>query len=85
MSIDCNRPTCICGYIEDNQHILLHCHKFNWMRRDLFSQLNILGRDIKEVNCDAFSNLLLFGNWHLSVFVNKTIIESKTPWVYSPG
>ena len=53
-NFDCSSPTCIGGRgTEDNEHFLLHCHQFDLMRRDLFSQLTVPGLEINELNSNA--------------------------------
>ena len=77
-NFESSSPICMCGEgIEDNKHFLLHCHLFDWMRRDLFRQLtfNVNGIDIRDLDSNVLCNLLLFGSNNLTIFENRTIIE----------
>ena len=61
---DCLSPCCTCGEaIEDNEHFLLHCPRFEMMRGDLLRQLSDFpGIDITLMDSKSLCQLLLFGS-----------------------
>ena len=70
-------PCCTCGKaVEDNEHSLLHCPRFETMRRDLLGQLSdTLGIDMTLMDSKSFCQLSLFGSTNLTVVQNRIILE----------
>ena len=77
-NFDCVSPLCLCGMgNEDNAHFLLHCHRFDVMRRDLLGQLSeIPGLDLTNMDSKTLCELLLFGSPQLTIIDNRIILEA---------
>lgn len=80
---DCINPCCACGEaVEDNEHFLLHCPRFDTMRRDLLGQLSdIPGIDITSMDSKSLCQLLLFGSNNLTVVANRIILEASMAYL----
>ena len=75
---DCLNHRCICGeVVEDNGQFLLHCPRFEMMRRNLLGQLSdIPGIDITLMDSKSLCQLLLFGSTNLTVVENRIVLEA---------
>lgn len=84
-NFDCLNPFCSCGVaMEDNKHFLLHCQRFDLMRRDLLRKLSdIPGLDITKLHAKTLCKLLLYGNPHFNVVENRVILEATISFIES--
>ena len=82
-NFECIRSLCNCGTaIEDNAHYLLHCLRFNQLRRDLFDTVTeVLGSDIANLKSGTLCNLLLYGSSNLTLVDNRIIIEGTIDYI----
>ena len=82
-NFECIRPLCNCGMaIEDIAHYLLHCPRFNQLRRDLFDTVTeVLGFDIVNLNSGTLCNLLLYGSSNLTLVDRRIIIEATINYI----
>ena len=80
---DCLNPCCTCGEgIEDNEHFLLHCPRFEMMRGDLLRQLSHIPRiDITLMDSKSLCQLLLFGSTNLNVVENRIVLEATMAYM----
>ena len=70
--------------MEDNEHFLLHCQRFDLMRRDLLRKLSdIPGLDITKLHAKTLCKLLLYGNQHFNVVENRVILEATISFIES--
>ena len=74
-------PNCVCGAVENNNHYLLRCPRYDDIRNEM---INVVMRHT-NVTVDT----LLYGNVTLSVNVNQEIFKAvhkyigKTKWFMS--
>ena len=82
-NFECIRPLCNCGTaIEDNAHYLLHCPRFNQLRRDLFDTVTeVLGSDIANLKSGTLCNLLLYGSSNMTLVDNRIIIGATIDYI----
>ena len=80
---DCLSPCCTCGEaVEDNEHFLLHCPRFETMRTDILGQLSdIPGIYITLMDSKSLCQLLLFGSTNLTVVENRIILEATMAYM----
>ena len=79
----CNSPNCLCGKgIEDNEHFLLHCHRYGSSRRAFLDRVSSsVNFDIKAFSSSDLCNLLLYGDPRLNLHINRFILESTLHFI----
>ena len=72
-----------CGVAtEDNEHYLLHCPRFNQLRKGLFDTVaEALGSDITNLDSITLCNLLLYCSYNLTLVENRIIIEATIDYI----
>ena len=79
----CNSPNCFCGKgIEDNEHFLLHCHRYKSLRRVFLDRVSSsVDLGIKALCSSDLCNLLLYGDSKLHLHINCFILESSLHFI----
>ena len=77
-NFDCLSLLCNCGVAkEDNEHLFLHCPRFDELRQDLVGQLSqILNKDALNLDRKELCHLILYGSPFLSMIDNRMIMEA---------
>lgn len=71
-------PNCACGDVENNEHFLLVCPRYNVIRNDLLNTIsNLITTAIQNISTD----LLLFGDRELSVQNNTRIFKAVQDYI----
>ena len=84
-NFNCSNPSCLClSGIEDNEHFLLHCPRFDTQRRDLLDLVSILSNvEIMRLSSKELSNLLIYGHPNFMLVTNRAIVESTIKFIKS--
>ena len=79
----CNSPNCLCGKgIEDNEHFLLHCHRYGSSRRAFLDCVSSsVNFDNKAFSSSDLCNFLLYGDPRLNLHINHFILESTLHFI----
>ena len=82
-NFQCTSFLCNCGMSnEDSEHYLIHCSLFNQSRRGLFDTVTEnFGSNIANLDSVSLCNLLLYGNYNLTLVENRTIIEATIEYI----
>ena len=79
----CNGSNCLCGKgIEDNEHFLLHCHRYGSPRRAFLDRVSgSVDFDIKAFCSSDMCNLLLYGYPRLNLHIIRIISGSTLHFI----
>ena len=82
-NFECLKPLCNWGAAnKGNEHYLLHCHRFNQLREDLFGTVTeVSGIDIANLDSEALYNLLLCGSSNMNMIDNGIFIEATIEFI----
>ena len=84
-NFDCLSFFCSCEMAnEDNEHLLLHCQRFDLMRIDLLRKLSDIPEvDISKLDAKTLCEMLLYGNPCLNIIDNRIILEATISFIES--
>ena len=81
-NFNCTSPLCTyCNVLEDNEHFLLHCHKYSSPRDDLLESLSKIPLDTSLFSSQQLCQILLYGSPTLNKLENKMVLESTVAFI----
>ena len=75
---------CMCGDgVEDLAHYFLDCHPFSLLRNTLLNRVSVLiGKSILTFTRKKIVNVLLFGLYDYSFYVNNEILKETLTFIH---